>query len=44
VRRWGLDRDDCPWYPTARLFRQDQSRAWDAVIVRIGAALSELNR
>ena len=27
--RWLLDRDDSPWYPTARLFRQDDSRRWD---------------
>ena len=24
--RWLLDRDDSPWYPTARLFRQDETR------------------
>ena len=39
--RWLLDRDDSPWYPTARLFRQDASRKWDAVIPRIRAALSD---
>ncbi len=39
--RWLLDRDDSPWYPTARLFRQDESRAWPSVIERVGAALSE---
>ncbi len=39
--RWLLDRDDCPWYPTARLFRQDDSRAWDNVIARVHAALRE---
>src|SRR5215470_451465 len=27
--RWLLDRDDSPWYPTARLFRQDNSRSWE---------------
>jgi hypothetical protein len=39
--RWLLDRTDNPWYPTARLFRQDDTRAWDNVIVRIRAALGE---
>ena len=42
--RWQLDGDDSPWYPAARLFRQDESRAWDRVIARIRAALSELAR
>jgi tetratricopeptide (TPR) repeat protein len=39
--RWLLDRADSPWYPTARLFRQDQTRAWDGVIARVHAALHE---
>src|SRR5262249_47511117 len=26
--RWLLDRDDSPWYPTMRLFRQDERRNW----------------
>ena len=39
--RWLLDRADNPWYPTARLFRQDQSRSWDTVIARVAAALRE---
>jgi Glycosyltransferase family 9 (heptosyltransferase) len=38
--RWLLDRDDSPWYPTARLFRQDESRKWDTVIRRLVAALA----
>ena len=40
--RWLLDRNDSPWYPTARLFRQDAARTWDSVIARIRAALHEL--
>ena len=39
--RWLLDRDDSPWYPTARLFRQDATRAWDNVIARVHAALRD---
>jgi Glycosyltransferase family 9 (heptosyltransferase) len=39
--RWLLDRTDSPWYPTARLFRQDAARDWDGVIVRVCAALSD---
>lgn len=37
--RWLLGRDDSPWYPTARLFRQDKSRTWDGVIARVRQAL-----
>jgi hypothetical protein len=40
--RWLLDRSDSPWYPTARLFRQDHTRTWDTVIVRIREALLQL--
>jgi Glycosyltransferase family 9 (heptosyltransferase) len=32
--RWLLERNDSPWYPTARLFRQSQNRQWDHVIER----------
>ena len=39
--RWLLDRDDTPWYPTARLFRQDGTRSWDNVIVRVRDALQD---
>jgi hypothetical protein len=42
--RWQLDGDDSPWYPTARLFRQDDSRAWDPVIARVRVALSAFGR
>jgi hypothetical protein len=37
--RWLLGRDDSPWYPTARLFRQDEPRHWDDVVARVDAAL-----
>jgi tetratricopeptide (TPR) repeat protein len=39
--RWMLDRDDSPWYSTARLFRQDETRAWDGVMARVHAALDD---
>jgi hypothetical protein len=37
--RWLLDRDDTPWYPTVRLFRQTSPGAWDDPIRRMGEAL-----
>lgn len=39
--RWLLDRETSPWYPTARLFRQDESRSYDGVIARMRAALRQ---
>jgi len=38
--RWLLDRDDSPWYPTMRLFRQDESRDYAPVIERVRRELS----
>ncbi|MDR3095984.1 MAG: tetratricopeptide repeat protein [Paraburkholderia sp.] len=37
--RWFLDRDDSPWYPRMRLFRQRHHGDWDEVINRVTAAL-----
>jgi hypothetical protein len=39
--RWLLDRNDSPWYPTARLFRQTVPGAWDPVIAEVTTALAE---
>ena len=33
--RWMLDREDSPWYPTMRLFRQPKPSDWDPVIERV---------
>jgi Flp pilus assembly protein TadD len=40
--RWLLDRDDSPWYPSARLFRQPAPGDWKGVIGRVAAELAEL--
>jgi len=37
--RWLLEREDSPWYPTMRLFRQSEYRDWPAVVRRVAAAL-----
>jgi hypothetical protein len=33
--RWLRDRDDSPWYPTARLFRQTRAGDWKGVVERV---------
>jgi len=39
--RWQLDRADSPWYPGARLFRQQQRGDWHSVIERVAQALQD---
>jgi tetratricopeptide (TPR) repeat protein len=37
--RWMVDRDDSPWYPTMRLFRQPRPKDWGAVFAHIAEEL-----
>jgi len=37
--RWLTDREDTPWYPAARLFRQETPREWGDVIVGVANGL-----
>jgi len=37
--RWLMAREDSPWYPTARLFRQQIALDWGEVAQRVGDAL-----
>jgi hypothetical protein len=37
--RWMRDREDSPWYPTARLMRQGRGGDWSDVLERLRAAL-----
>src|SRR5262245_17820041 len=39
--RWLLGRNDSPWYPTMRLFRQKEPGDWAGVFEEIETALSE---
>jgi tetratricopeptide (TPR) repeat protein len=41
--RWLLGRDDSPWYPSLRLFRQDANRRWESVVARVREALGEFS-
>jgi tetratricopeptide repeat protein/protein prenyltransferase alpha subunit repeat-containing protein len=40
--RWLLDREDSPWYPTMRLFRQEKDRDWNFAFTRIETELRRL--
>jgi Flp pilus assembly protein TadD len=40
--RWFLHRDDTPWYPSMRLFRQTSRGDWAGVIERVGQALEDV--
>ena len=40
--RWLTEREDSPWYPSARLFRQQVAGDWNEVFARVVAALKAL--
>jgi hypothetical protein len=42
--RWLREREDTPWYPTMRLFRQRKAGGWDDVFGCLREALAELTR
>jgi hypothetical protein len=42
--RWQLDRTDCPWYPTLRLFRQPAIGDWEAPLGRLHDELISVAR
>ncbi len=41
--RWLLDRDDSPWYPTARLFRRKNAGDWPVMANAVAAALAQIS-
>jgi tetratricopeptide (TPR) repeat protein len=42
--RWLLEREDSPWYPTARLFRQKEAGGWARVAGEMAEALAQMTR
>jgi tetratricopeptide (TPR) repeat protein len=42
--RWLTERDDSPWYPTARLFRQSRIADWAGVIAQVAGELTQAAR
>lgn len=41
--RWMIDRNDSPWYPTARLFRQTNAGDWQSVLENVSKELQTLS-
>src|SRR5262245_53190063 len=39
--RWLLERDDSPWYPSIKLYRQSRVGDWDSVLVKLTADLAQ---
>ncbi len=39
--RWREDREDTPWYPSMRLFRQERRNEWDEVVARVSQKILE---
>jgi hypothetical protein len=39
--RWLLDREDSPWYPTMRIFRQSDPLDWEPVLERVADELTK---
>jgi len=39
--RWLIGREDTPWYPTMRMFRQTEPGRWDDVVARVIAELAK---
>ena len=42
--RWLRDRDDSPWYPSVRLYRQEKFGGWDGVLRRVAIELERMPR
>ena len=42
--RWLLDRSDSPWYPTARIYRQQQFGDWSSVVSAVNTELDAIMR
>ena len=42
--RWLMQREDSPWYPSLRLFRQERFGDWPGVFERLSQALEDMTR
>lgn len=41
--RWQLKREDSPWYPTMRIFRQQEAGKWQDVFTRVKDAIRKID-
>jgi hypothetical protein len=41
--RWLMDREDSPWYPTAKLFRQHTANEWPELVARVASDLAQFH-
>jgi len=39
--RWMMDREDSPWYPSMRLFRQERPNEWSPLFARMASAIGD---
>jgi Tfp pilus assembly protein PilF len=42
--RWLVGREDCPWYPTMRVFQQKRSGDWPEVFARMAEEIERMSR
>jgi len=40
--RWLLERDDSPWYPSLKLYRQESIGNWDSVVDKVKTDLFKM--
>jgi tetratricopeptide (TPR) repeat protein len=40
---WHIDREDSPWYPSAKLFRQERAGDWAGTVARVRESLAKLH-
>ncbi len=40
--RWMLDRSDCPWYPSIKIYRQEVADDWRSVFEKVQADLTKI--
>ena len=42
--RWQVKRNDSPWYPSARLFRQEHAGDWSSVMMNVSSSLDKITQ
>jgi len=41
--RWGLESEHCAWYPTIRIFRQEEATSWAYIVAKMADELEKSN-